>query len=245
MEGYYLSSSSVTPSTPSRIDLIAPIHAPGTAHFRVEDTVAGIASLPSDDWRADVIRVADMDEDTWPDLVLGTDSVVSPSATRSHVRSLISRPNDVTPAVAGRRFEDVTDAVMPPVRVATPYSARWSPENEVIMDSWRARDLWVGDLDGDGDRPDIVLTHDELKDEPSVYCKQAYSSSPIECYHEYGFYWGGTRRLMWLTDYGNGRRMAFDHLALPMRCSSFTPLRTVRGPVRPWCSPIGPTAFPP
>ena len=72
-----------------------------------------------------------------------------------------------------------------------------------VSDDWRGLDVWVGDLDANGSGPpDIVLTHDEVKDDNNpnaevfnsgVYCGN-YCAVPQGGFaYAYTFYWGGSR----------------------------------------------------
>jgi hypothetical protein len=115
-----------------------------------EVTALVMPAVGVDDFRGGALAVGDvagdlgqLAPDGFPDLVVGTtDAQVLPSG-RSRVRVLANRRN----TDGSRRFDDVTGTLM-----ALPSS----------VDDWKAEDLWVGDLDGDGGPDDIVATHQEL-----------------------------------------------------------------------------------
>jgi hypothetical protein len=83
-------------------------------------------------------------------------------------------------------------------------------------DNWRALDLWIGDLDlSTANPPEIVITHDELKEELEVSCTP-YCASPYSSFYTYAFYWGGSRTFFWdKTARGGLGRYKFDHNFFP------------------------------
>src|SRR6185436_13105059 len=119
-----------------------------------------------DDWRADRIRVVDIDlvkeadGKSYPDIVIATNSDKFPTAAptsgaKSHVRVLLNeKANGV------RVFRDHTQELMPPLRAMTVlYSA--GGKNET--DDWRAQDMWIGDVDlANQSPPEIVITCDRV-----------------------------------------------------------------------------------
>ncbi len=145
------------------------------------DVTTTVMPAPTDDdWRGRTIAFGDVAGDVGspppdgrPDLVIGTmDDSVLP-ATRSRVRILANRA-----APDGSRvFVDRTSVVMS------------APSN---YDDWRAADLWIGDLDGDGGIDDIVATHDEIPE----------GVSPLSPYYVY--YLSGTRIFSFATPQGGG-----------------------------------------
>ncbi len=146
----------------------------------VDVTASVMPAIDTDDWRGRTIAFGDVAADVgrsppdgWPDLVIGTlDTSVLP-ADRSRVRVLANRSGP-----GGRRiFVDRTAVVM---SATSPY------------DDWRAEDLWIGDLDGDGGVPDIVATHNEV--ETGV--------SPLSPYYTY--YLSGTRAFSFASPEAGG-----------------------------------------
>ena len=143
-------------------------------------------SVVDDDWRGDTVVFGDVAADVgaplpdgFPDLVIGSlDETVLP-AGRSRTRILANR---AAPG-GGRRFVDRTSTLM-----AAP----------ATFDDWRAADLWIGDLDGDGGLADIVATHDETP----------FGESPLTPYYVYHL--SGTRVFSFAAAGGYGR---FAHQA--------------------------------
>lgn len=131
-------------------------------------TTDTLPAIQDDDWRGGAIAVGDVAAgpgasapDGWPDLVLGSNDTTVLPAGRSRTRILANR------SIGGiRRFEDVSVELM-----ATP----------TAFDDWKAQDLWVGDLDGDGGIADILATHDA----------SPAGDSPLPPY--YAYYESGTR----------------------------------------------------
>jgi hypothetical protein len=151
-----------------------------------------VPDVEDDDWRGETIAFGDVAADVgqtppdgWPDLVIGSlDDAVLP-ATRSRVRVLANRRG----RDGERVFVDRTDVVM-----AAPSQ----------YDAWRAEDLWIGDLDGDGGVPDIVATHDETPE----------GISPLPPYYVY--YLSGTRVFSFATPQGGGYgRFAWQSRRMP------------------------------
>ncbi len=135
-----------------------------------------LPAITVDDWRASTIAfgdvAADVGEtppDSWPDIVIGSlDDSVLPDG-RSRVRVLANR----AAIGGGRHFVDRTEILM----AAT-----------TQHDEWRAEDLWIGDIDGDGGVDDILATHDEIP----------FGESPLAPYYVYHL--SGTRMFSFALD---------------------------------------------
>jgi hypothetical protein len=172
----------------------------------------------ADDWRAERVRLADVDGDGRLDLVLATNDPDVPAAGSSHVRILV---NESGAATGERVFRDRTAALMAPVRSMTSMVSGTRPND---VDDWRARDLWIGDLDGAGGPPDLVATTDRTFENQYVACTP-YCGSPYGGGYPYSFYWGGTRVFRWdAAARGGLGRFAFDPFRLPRRAALTDPL---------------------
>ncbi len=178
----------------------------------VDVTLSVLPSIVGDDWRADRLGAADLTEDGWPDLVVATSDLSVP-ATGSRVRIL---ENVAVPG--GRAFVDRTVDLMAPPRLVNP-----GLSNERIGDSWTTLDLWIGDLDGDGGRPDVIVTDDVLRAEPQVQCGN-YCVSNIGG-ALYGMYWGGTRVFSWDEEARAGLgAFRFDFNRMPRKSGVLVPI---------------------
>lgn len=195
------------------------------------------AAGPGDDWRADRIGAADVNGDGHPDLVLATNDADVPAPGRSHVRFLMNELRSETAEPGDRVLRDRTADVFPPARRMTlAWGGSLSTTNDV--DDWRTLDLWLGDLDGDGGRPDVVATTDRTFDNVYVSCAP-YCASPYSAGYAYGLYWGGTRVFRWdpMARSGLGR-YALDKARTPRMAGISIPIfQPPPGVVYPYCSP--------
>ncbi len=203
----------------------------------------------ADDWRADRIVATDVDGDARMDLVLTTNSLTIPSESRSHTRLLMNERRGGTGLDADQRvLRDRTADLMPPVRTMRRYGAFGGDNSEYVSDDWRGLDVWVGDLDANGSGPpDIVLTHDEVKndDNPNaevfnsgVYCGN-YCAVPQGGFaYAYTFYWGGSRAFTWDKNARAGLgRYKFDPNWFPRRSGPVVASTLPGGIAIPACSP--------
>lgn len=149
------------------------------------------AVTADDDWRADRVACADLDDDGFADVVITTNSRTVPAETRCHTRILMSEPRADDPA--DRVLRDRTTDLMPaPRRMSRLYGP-----GVVTLEDWRGKDIWIGDLDLAGPGPpEIVVTHDETKEDVEVGCAP-YCASPYAAWYPYAFYWGGSRAFVW------------------------------------------------
>jgi hypothetical protein len=205
-----------------------------------------------DDWRADRIWCVDVNQDGWPDLILTTNTVAVPTAGLSHVRFLINEQRGGTGANANDRvFRDRTIDYMAPPRTMQKYGYFGGSSEVYVSDDWRGLDMWVGDLDKGGPGPpQIVLTHDEVKDDDNpnsdvfssgVYCGNYCSSSGAQqsFAYAYTFYWGGSRMFFWDKTARSGQgRYKFDPTFFPRKSGPVVPQGGVPGGGQiPACSP--------
>lgn len=205
------------------------------------DVTSSVLPAPtaSDDWRADRVQVIDVTDDGWPDVVATTNSTTVPVNTASHTRILRNvRRSGGGPS--DRLFEDATDELMAPIRLRTPFS--FGTATPTVGDNWRGLDLFVGDLDPAPDgRPEIVVTHDEVKDEYGVSCVP-YCEIPNGQTAQYGFYWGGTRLFAWDATRRDGAgQFRFDPDGFPSRRAITVP-RLPPGEIPPYCASSNPCA---
>jgi hypothetical protein len=202
----------------------------------------------ADDWRADRMVAADVDGDVRMDLVLTTNSLTVPSGSRSHTRLLMNERRGGTGLDADQRvLRDRTADLMPPVRTMRRYGMFGGDNSTYVSDDWRGLDVWVGDLDGNGTGPpDIVLTHDEVKNDDNpgangfangVYCGN-YCASPYSLAYGYAFYWGGSRAFTWdKTARGGLGRFKFDANFFPRKSGLIVPIWGAPGGVAiPFCN---------
>jgi hypothetical protein len=162
----------------------------GNPRFVDKTTTAFPTVASGEDWRADRIWASDVDEDGYPDLLLVSNDTSVLSGSRSHVRVVMNEvkaTNDAT-----RVFRDRTGELFPDPRSSTPLYGSGGG----IVDNWRGLDMWVGDVDQTAGPPEIIITHQEKKEELDVSCSP-YCSSPFSGGYTYGFYWGGSREFFW------------------------------------------------
>jgi len=188
----------------------------------------------ADDWRADRVVAADIDVDGYVDLVLTTNSTSVPAAGKSHTRILMNEARGGTGAnAADRVLRDRTLTVMPAARPGK-YSY---PSGLAVADDWRGLDLWVGDLDtATSDRPSIVITHDETKQEVDVSCAP-FCASPFAASYTYGFYWGGSRAFFWDKNLNGGLgKYKFERNFFPRKSGLRVPIGGPNGVGIPICN---------
>jgi hypothetical protein len=212
-------------------------------------TAAVMPPAGADDWRADRIVAADIDGDGRTDLLLTTNSLTVPPADRSHTRLLMNeRRGGTAPDAEDRVLRDRTIDLMAPVRTMKRYGAFGGDNATYVSDGWRGLDVWVGDLDANGSGPpDIVLTHDELKDDDNpnaevfrsgVYCGN-YCAAPQGGFaYAYTFYWGGSRAFTWDKNARSGLgRYKFDPNYFPRKSGPLVPSTAPGGIGFQACSP--------
>lgn len=233
-----------------------------TSHTRVlrNDGAAGLvdvttgasAAMPAptadDDWRADKIALANISGDSLPDLILCTNSAKYPALSKSHVRILVNEARGGTGAGATDRvFRDRTIDLMPPPRIIKKYNLFGGGGGEYFADSWRGLDMWVGDVDaGTTPQPEILITHDEEKDDSNittdqftsgVYCAP-YCNTSGGYQISYTFYWGGSRAFVWDKNAAGGRgRYTFDYNFFPRKSGVFVPQVAPGGTQIKGCNP--------
>ena len=202
----------------------------------------------TDDWRADRMVAADIDGDGRTDLVLTTNSLTVPAENRSHTRLLMNERRGGTGTDANDRvLRDRTIDLMAPPREMQKYGVFSGGGSFYVSDNWRGLDIWVGDLDASGSgRPEIVLTHDEVKDDDNpnadvfksgVYCGNYCSSAQVFAY-AYTFYWGGSRAFVWDKNARGGLgRYRFDPYFFPRKSGPVVPQVGPGGIEFPVCSP--------
>jgi hypothetical protein len=205
-----------------------------------------------DDWRADRIWCTDVNQDGYVDLVLTTNTVAVPTAGLSHVRILVNEQRGGTGANAQDRvFRDRTIDLMAPPRTMQKYGYFGGSSEVYASDDWRGLDMWVGDLDkGAAGPPEIVITHDEVKDDDNpnadvfssgVYCGNYCSSNGAQqsFAYAYTFYWGGSRMFVWDKSARSGQgRYKFDPTFFPRKSGPVVPQGGVPGGGQiPACSP--------
>lgn len=207
----------------------------GTGHFA--DVTGGANPVippvtSSDDWRANRIWASDINLDGYPDLVLTTNDTSALPSTRSHTRILLNEPLTGASALP-RVFRDRTVDLLPAVRTS---SQLYGGGGNTVVDNWRGLDMWVGDVDKGGPAPpEILITHKELKEELDVGCGN-YCASPYSSGYTYGFYWGGSRALVWnkAANAGQGK-YKFEHNFFPrkagVRVNIFNPPNGVTIPI--------------
>lgn len=207
----------------------------GSAHFA--DVTAGAQEVippvtSADDWRANRLWASDINLDGYPDLVLTTNDSSALPATRSHTRILMNEPKTGQSAVE-RVFRDRTTELVPVVRTSSPL---YGGGGNTVVDNWRGLDMWVGDVDkGAAAPPEILITHKETKEELDVGCGN-YCASPYSSGYTYGFYWGGSRALVWNKAANNGQgKYKFEHNFFPrkagVRVNIFNPPAGVTIPI--------------
>jgi hypothetical protein len=213
-------------------------------------TTSVMPAVTNDDWRADRVWTSDVNVDGWPDLVLTTNAVAVPPLGRSHTRILINEPRGgIGAAGAERVFRDRTIDLMAPARQMQLYGVFGGPSDFYVADDWRALDMWVGDIDrGDPGPPEILITHDEVKndDNPSsdvflsgVYCGNYCSSqNGNSTFYSYTFYWGGSRLFIWNKAARAGQgQFKFDAAFFPRASGPVVPQSGGPAGVIPACSP--------
>ena len=190
-----------------------------------------------DDWRADKIVITDIDLDGYPDMVLATasDKVLS-GTTKSHVRILLNEARGAGQPATERTFRDHTADLMAPLRkMNILYSA--GGLNEV--DDWRAKDMFVGDIDfSNKTPPEIVIVNDKVFENYYVSCTP-YCASPYSAGYTYSFYWGGTRVFKWDQSARSGLgRYKYDANYFPRKSGITVPIfNAPPGVVVPTCTP--------
>lgn len=205
-----------------------------------------------DDWRADRSWCADVNSDGYPDLILTTNNVDIPTAGISHVRLLMNEQRGGAGANATDRvLRDRTIDLMAPPRTMQKYGYFGGSSEVYVSDDWRGLDMWVGDLDkGAPGPPEIVITHDEVKDDDNpnsdvfssgVYCGAYCSSNGAQqsFAYAYTFYWGGSRMFVWDRSARSGQgRYKFDPTFFPRKSGPVVPQNGVPGGGQiPACSP--------
>jgi hypothetical protein len=215
-------------------------------------TATAMPATGADDWRADRIWCADVNQDGYPDLFLTTNAKEVPTAGLSHLRLLVNEQKGGAGVdAASRVYRDRTLDLMAPPRTMQKYGYFGGSSVTYVSDDWRGLDMWVGDLDkGAAGPPEILITHDELKDDdnPSddvfssgVYCGNYCSSSGAQqsFAYSYTFYWGGSRMFVWDKTARSGQgRYKFDHTFFPRKSGPVVPQGGVPGGgTIPACSP--------
>jgi hypothetical protein len=191
------------------------------------------APAPLDDWRADRILVEDVTQDGWPDIVITSDDTAVLSPTVSHTRILTSTKRSSQSELEDRVFVDRTFELMPPPRVGK------SGVSNSDGDNWRGLDMWVGDIDsGPVGPPEILITHNEVKEELSVLCGN-YCNTTITGNAHYSFYWGGSRAFVWDPNARGGQgQYKFEHNFFPRKSGVVVPIgNPPPGVTIPNCSP--------
>ena len=192
------------------------------------DVTSSVMPAPSaDDWRADRIWSTDMNADTFPDIAITTNTLKVPIAGVSHTRLLINEVRGGGGVTSNDRvFRDRTLDLMAPPRTMQKYGLFGGPNDVYVSDDWRGLDMWIGDIDkGAAGPPEIVLTHDEVKDDDNyatnvfdsgVYCGNYCSTSQSGFAYAYTFYWGGSRLFVWDKTARSGQgRYKFDPAFFP------------------------------
>jgi hypothetical protein len=200
-----------------------------------------------DDWRADRIWAADINQDGRSDLILSTNTFEVPDAGLSHTRILVNEPRGGSAGAGDRVFRDRTLDLMPPPREMQKYGIFGGDASTYVADDWRGLDMWVGDIDkGGAGPPEIVITHDEVKNDDNphsdvfssgVYCGN-YCNSQQPFPYSYTFYWGGSRLFVWdkTANAGQGR-YKFDPNFFPRESGPVVPQYLPTGGTIPACSP--------
>jgi hypothetical protein len=107
--------------------------------------------------------------------------------------------------------------------------------------------MWVGDIDaGTTPQPEILITHDEEKDDSNitsdqftsgVYCGN-YCNTTGGYQISYTFYWGGSRAFVWDKNAAGGRgRYKFDYNFFPRKSGVFVPQVAPGGTQIKGCNP--------
>jgi hypothetical protein len=163
--------------------------------FEDVTTAAMPAPTSDDDWRADRIWVADVTQDSYPDIVIVTDSDQFPAKdTKSHVRFLVNERRSSALPATERAFRDRTLDLMAPIRMMS-YLYGTNGKND--KDDWRGKDMWIGDLDlSNSGPPEILITSDRVFENYYVSCTP-YCASPYSGGYTYNFYWPATRMFKW------------------------------------------------
>jgi hypothetical protein len=218
----------------------------GNGNF-TDVTASVMPATATDDWRADRIWAVDVNQDTRPDLILSTNALDVPEESLSHTRILINEPRGGSTGAGDRVFRDRTLDLMAPPREMQKYGVFGGDASFYVADNWRGLDMWVGDIDREGSGPpEIVITHDEVKDDdnPStdvfmsgVYCGN-YCSSQQAFPYSYTFYWGGSRLFVWDKSANAGQgRFKFDPNFFPRHSGPVVPQGLPGGGTIPPCSP--------
>ena len=177
-------------------------------------------STSTDDWRSDRIRVADANQDGYPDIYIATDSETVPAAAASHVRILVSERRSASAPAGDRVFRDKTSTLMAPPR--GPGSGYGGSSG--TGDNWRALDMWVGDVDrGPAGPPEVLITGKQLFEEIDVLCGNYCSSSVGGAL--YRFYWPAARAFRWdTTKRGGLGQYRFDPNFFPRKSGVLVPI---------------------
>ena len=233
--------------TPQAASLTRVLRNNGNGNF-TDVTSSVMPATASDDWRADRMWSVDVNQDTRPDLVITTNALDVPEESRSHTRILLNEPRGGTTGAGDRVFRDRTIDLMPPPREMQKYGVFGGDASFYVADNWRGLDMWVGDIDkGGAGPPEIVITHDEVKDDdnPSsdvfmsgVYCGNYCSSVQSSFPYSYTFYWGGSRLFVWdkAANAGQGR-FKYDSTFFPRASGPVVPQGIPGGGTIPPCSP--------
>jgi hypothetical protein len=211
-------------------------------------TASVMPATTADDWRADRVWAVDINQDTRPDLVLSTNSTDVPEAGLSHTRILVNEPRGGSSGAGDRVFRDRTIDLMAPPREMQKYGVFGGDASIYVADDWRGLDLWVGDIDKGGPGPpEILITHDEVKDDDNyhtdvfqsgVYCGNYCSSVQSYFAYSYSFYWGGSRAFVWDKSANAGQgRYKFDSTFFPRKSGPVVPQGGPGGINIPACSP--------
>lgn len=210
----------------------------GDGSFTDVTATAMASPAADDDWRADRIRVADVNADAYPDIFIVTNATSLPAEnTKSHLRILVSERRSSALPVGDRTFRDRTSSLMPPPRTMTVLYGGSGGVNDT--DDWRGQDLWVGDVDlSNAGPPEIVVVNDEVFENYYVGCSP-YCASPYSAGYTYSFYSGGTRVFKWDKSANSGLgRYKFDYNFFPRVSGITVPIfNPPPGVTVPTCSP--------
>jgi hypothetical protein len=226
------------PTTKSNVTLTRVFRNDGTGAL-TDVTAAAMPPVTSDDdWRADRIRVVDVNRDGFPDVLICTNSdkfpTAAPSAAaKSHVRFLMNEKSSTN----ARQFRDRTDDLAPVFRSMD--FIGWSGSGGNDTDEWRALDMWVGDIDvSNAGPPEIVIVNDRVLENYYVACTP-YCASPYAQWYTYSFYWGGTRVFKWDQSARSGLgRYKYDANFFPRKSGITVPIfNPPPGTVVPTCTP--------
>jgi hypothetical protein len=204
---------------------------PGKFDDVTETVMPAITS--SEDWRADRLWATDMNQDSYPDVVMVTNATVVLPESKSHVRILINEPQNGSVQGSPRVFRDRTSTLMPAVRESNPLYGGTAG----VADNWRGLDMWVGDVDkGPAAPPEILIVHKETKQEIDVSCTP-FCSSPFSSGYTYGFYWGGGRAFFWDKNAAGGLgKYKFAHNYFPRKSGLRVPVIAPGGFQIPICN---------